>query len=380
MTNCIIRSLTVRSIKLLICLVTIAALAAVAPAVEQGDPSTMPQKSKRPQAAEVAEVAEVVEAAQAAAEKPNGAAKAEEQAENQESVDYSKAAIVNRDEPEALNDGTTRITFDVRSPSMKRDIKTAIVLPPAYEAEPQRRFPVLYALHGMGAPYKAFTDMSPLRRTMKERPFILVTFSGDAAGWYIDSTVRDDSQFATFFFDELIPSIDEGFRTRTEATARGVTGFSMGGYGAMQYMLSRPDVIGSASALSGAFSYMGELSGRPHGSLVSLLGNYQQNQDNYLKYGIFNRIEQFVKDRKPLPPIYLHCGTEDHLIGENRQLAAFLIKQNQLLRSEKAGYSITFQYQESPGAHNWPFWRDASAGVADFHYRVFQTPPAKKDN
>ena len=285
----------------------------------------------------------------------------------------SKPLIVNRAEPEAMSDGSTRLLFDVRSPSMKRDINVALVIPPVYQTDEARRFPVLYAMHGMGAPYKTFTDMAALRRTMKDRPFILVAFNGDTAGWYIDSTVKSDSQFTTFFFDELIPAIDANFRTRTDALSRATTGFSMGGYGSLHYMLTRPDMIGSASSLSGAFGYMGELSNQPHASLTALLGPFADKRDGYLKNGIFNRISQYVKDRKPLPPIYLHCGTEDHLISESRNLATFLMEQNTLLKGEKAEYTLVFQYRESPGGHNWPFWRDASAAVADFHWRIFES-------
>jgi S-formylglutathione hydrolase FrmB len=37
-----------------------------------------------------------------------------------------------------------------------------------------------------------------------------------------------------------------------------------------------------------------------------------------------------------------------------------------------AAQLIEFRYVESPGRHDWPFWRDASAQVADFHWHWFQ--------
>lgn len=324
-----------------------------------------PGKAEQQQAkaAKAAEETVAAEATAAAVEENTEAAK----------KDFSKAVIVNRSDPEPMPEGTVRLLFDIRSPSMKRDINVAVVLPPAYEAEKERRFAVLYAMHGMGAPYKTYTDMPTLRRATLERPFIIVTFNGDKAGWYIDSTVQSQSQFTTFFFDELIPVIDANFRTRATARSRGTTGFSMGGYGSMQYMLTRPEMIGSASALSGAFSFLGERSGKPHASVAALLGRHEANSDAYARWGIYNRIESYVADRKPLPPMYIHCGSSDFLIEENRALAAFLMKQNELLRKTNAGYSLDFQYHESIGGHTWKFWMNAAAAVADFHWRVFQT-------
>ena len=89
--------------------------------------------------------------------------------------------------------------FTVPSKAMGREIRTVVVLPPAYAREGGARYPVLYALHGMGAPYTTWADMSPLRRSLVDHPMILVCFDGDKAGWYIDAKKKPDSRFTTFF-------------------------------------------------------------------------------------------------------------------------------------------------------------------------------------
>ena len=53
--------------------------------------------------------------------------------------------------------------------------------------KPDKKYPVLYALHGMGASYAVYSDMSPLRKALRERPMIVASFDCDRAGWYIDS-------------------------------------------------------------------------------------------------------------------------------------------------------------------------------------------------
>jgi hypothetical protein len=47
--------------------------------------------------------------------------------------------------------------------------------------------------------------MSPLRKALRQRPMIVASFDGDQLGWYIDSPLKPDSKFTTFFFGEFIP-------------------------------------------------------------------------------------------------------------------------------------------------------------------------------
>lgn len=296
---------------------------------------------------------------------------------------------------ETMPEGCVRETFTVPSPSMNRDIRAAVVLPPEYATKPEATYPVIYALHGARAPYLTYSEMSPLRRFMVDHPMILVCFDGDPVGCYIDATQKPDSQFTTFFFDELLPYIQKNYRTNGQ---RAVTGFSMGGYGAMHYLLTRPEAFVSAGAQSGAFYMFSppKPGGKPRHS--ELLGPYKGNETEYAKVAIFSRIEQRVADGKRLPPMQIRCGTEDFLLQSNRELANFLIKQNVAIKKriqpllkgvdkkemrKKFGMlrkkmMLDFEYTESPGAHNWPYWVGQSRAVAEFHWRHFQADARAK--
>jgi S-formylglutathione hydrolase FrmB len=222
----------------------------------------------------------------------------------------------------------------------------------------------------MEAPWATYMEMIPLRKSLRERPMIVVTFDGDKAGWYIDATHKKDNQFTTFFFDELVPFIDAHCRTHADPARRAVTGFSMGGYGAFHYMLTHPDRIGSVSALSGAFTFAEPNSQRRMDSLTPLLGPYPDNKPAYDRNEILPRIDALLANGITLPPMFIHCGTEDWLVGSGRRLLAFLLAHNESLAI--AGKTpLNFQYRESPGGHNWPFWRDASEAIAEFHWRHF---------
>jgi putative tributyrin esterase len=247
-------------------------------------------------------------------------------------------------------DDVTVDKFCIFSPCMSRYIKTVVVLPPGYAENPGRRYPVLYALHGQDAPYTTWSEMSPLRQALQTKPMIVVTFDADRASWYLDSLAQ--SRFTTFFFDECVPFIDKVYRI--DACRHMLTGFSMGGFGAMHYLLTRPGQFTSVSSLSGAFpSLDGPDWARREAMLQPLLGG------RYAVVDLYSRVRQAVQQAWKLPPVYLHCGTEDSLLDENRTMQRFLKEQG-----------VVCEYLETSGQHDWAFWQEASAGIIDFHWRT----------
>jgi S-formylglutathione hydrolase FrmB len=256
-------------------------------------------------------------------------------------------------------DGCTIEKYSIFSPSMKRDIRIIVVLPPAYKSSPDQKFPILHTLHGYGAPYDTWSQMTTLRQTLKDCPMIVTCLDGDKGSWYLDSPIKPESQFETFFFDEFIPYLDKTYRVDT--TRRAVTGFSMGGAGAFHYMLKKPELFKSVSSLSGAFYHLADSAGKKHESLQGLIGTYHEYPERYKELDQYKRIEKTAT----LPPIYLHCGTEDYLLSGNREMSSFL---------KAKGFRV--EYKESAGAHNWPFWKAAAPDVIKFHWENGLAPAA----
>jgi S-formylglutathione hydrolase FrmB len=245
---------------------------------------------------------------------------------------------------------------------MQRTISYNICIPTAHFSQTTRRFPVLYALHGMGAPYATMTGMNATKTAIDLKPMYVVTFNGDNASWYLDSPLIDSSQFTTFFFNEFIPKIDSVWRTRTDGKYRAVTGFSMGGFGALHYMLCRTDLFSSISSMSGAFYALGELGSAPNSSITPLLGSKTTYPQRYIANGIFTRLDTVRAHSTPLPPIYLACGTEDGLISDSRKLRDTL---------QHMGRAV--QEVETAGAHNYTYWVSAMPGIIAFHAAWFDS-------
>lgn len=268
-------------------------------------------------------------------------------------------------------EGCTIDKFTVRSPAMERDIQAVIVLPPEYKDHPDKRYPVLYAFHGMDAPYVCFSEMIPLRKALGDKPMIVACFDADRASLYIDSPLpqkwnRDPqdastakSLFTTFFFEEYIPAIDQLYRT--DISRRMLTGFSMGGFGAFHYLLSRPEMFVSTSGMSSFLPDLAIPSGISLEFMLRLFGRIDGMAARHAALNPYTRFRTLIEAGAKLPPLGLWCGTGDYLLNDSRKMRDFL-----------TSHHVPFEYHEGPGDHTWPYWRDTSAAVIDFHWKTLQ--------
>src|SRR5499427_682126 len=131
-----------------------------------------------------------------------------------------------------------------------------VVTPPSYDASPERRYPVLYFLHdgyGDGRTLERRGVAAEALRRMREGslPEFLIVAPDGPGTWFSDSH-DGKSRFEEFLIGDLPRTIEDRYRVRPGSGSRGITGISMGGYGAIKTALKHPDVYGSVSALSGA--------------------------------------------------------------------------------------------------------------------------------
>ena len=126
-----------------------------------------------------------------------------------------------------------------------------VLLPDGYDIS--RRYPVLFLLHGGGENYSTFDTKYDIRNHTAGRDLIVVMPDGGAAGWYSDpeSSNVGPRNWETFHVDELIPWVDATFSSIAQPAGRAVSGFSMGGFGALKYAAKYPELFGSVSCHSG---------------------------------------------------------------------------------------------------------------------------------
>lgn len=141
------------------------------------------------------------------------------------------------------------------SESMDRTVGYQIYVPPEYQSQPSRRFPVVYFLHGAGG--NESSDAGLAARVHAEilagriQPTIYVFPNGGKRSGYRDwkeSYVRSE----TMLIKELGRMIDREYRTINHPGARALCGFSMGGGGAIRLMLKYPERFGVGASLAAA--------------------------------------------------------------------------------------------------------------------------------
>lgn len=136
-----------------------------------------------------------------------------------------------------------------------QEVSYLVYLPTGYE-EGQTRYPVIYWLHGMGSNERggATVYLPHATAAMKEGvlpPCIIVFVNGMGRSFYCDSTDQK-IPMESVIIKELIPHVDQTYRTLATREGRVIEGFSMGGYGAAHLGFKYPELFGTVVINSGA--------------------------------------------------------------------------------------------------------------------------------
>jgi S-formylglutathione hydrolase FrmB len=138
-----------------------------------------------------------------------------------------------------------------------------VYTPPGYDNEPDRRYPSVYVIQGLTGQLdmwrnrRAFTP-TPLEAVDAwfaddEHPPAVVAFvdawTSLGGSQFLDSAAT--GRYHTYLCDEVVPFVDERYRTMAAAAHRGIAGKSSGGYGAMVTPMLRPDLFGGLATHAG---------------------------------------------------------------------------------------------------------------------------------
>jgi S-formylglutathione hydrolase FrmB len=284
--------------------------------------------------------------------------------------------------PVNAQNASARVDCDsISSPVLNRTVDYCVALPPGYDAGGQR-YPVLYYLHGLFEHDRSWSEHSgqqtweSLMAEGKIGKFIVVMPEGGKS-FYVNS-FDGKERYQDFFISELVPAIDRKYRTTAERATRGITGVSMGGYGALHLAMQYPDIFGSASAHSAAlipkFPNPLPTEGR--------WGNYarvlQEPFGSPLNEDYFDANNPLTLAEHPERfaglKLYFDCGDQDRY-GFDEGAKDL----DQILTSQ--GFPHEFVLR--PGNHGWSYLDEYLHFSLEFHWQVFlqalaPTAPGKK--
>ncbi len=218
--------------------------------------------------------------------------------------------------------------------NQKKKHKALIILPNNYKYC-QKRFPVVYLLHGYGGNHKSWPGIAPLKKYADSLQLIFVCPDGNYDSWYIDSPVRDDYKYESFLIKKMIPFVDSNYRVISCPDGRAICGSSMGGHGALTIICKYPDLFCAASSISGIL----DLTLFPFSwNIRDVLGSFDENEKLWFEYSFLFTLKELSKSRKP---ILIDCGLSDFALKSNRE-AHFRLD----------SLKIEHEYSENPGNHS----------------------------
>jgi S-formylglutathione hydrolase FrmB len=245
-----------------------------------------------------------------------------------------------------------------------------VILPPSYDSQKSQHYPVLYSLHGLGENSQTLIELGGLDviedlwQQKKLGEFLIVT--PDAGRSFYVNSHDGHVRYEDFFIREFIPYIETHYRIRRERRERGISGMSMGGYGAFRFGFLYPNVFGSVSAHSAALidkPPRGNMSGSDETIISRVLGAAFGSP---FDTAFWQRESPFTIVRNSARPaglqIYFDCGTNDSY-GFNRGAEAF----HDLLTSR----GIQHEFHLYPGSHDWAYFAQHLPASLEFHSRVF---------
>lgn len=247
------------------------------------------------------------------------------------------------------------ISKNVYSSKMNKNLKTIIVTP---EIKKGKLYNTVYILHGYsGNPTRTYQkDIPDLVKKSQQFQTIYVLVDGNFNSWYVDSPVKAESQYATFIGKELVTYIDSHFPTIQNRKNRGILGWSMGGFGALNIGTKYNENFSIIGSTCGAldFTYFGE--NYKNYQVEDVLGAFEKLPADYL-------ISNITDKMKSLNQSYiLDCGTEDELmIDLNRNF-------HKILTDKK----INHFYTESLGKHDTEYWSKALSNQLSMFQNYFQ--------
>ena len=250
-----------------------------------------------------------------------------------------------------------------------------IALPPGYDTG-AGRYPVIYYLHGLfehAASWSEHSGLQTWESLMSQGKIgnVIVVMPDGGKSFYVNS-LDGRERYEDFLIQEFIPAIDHKYRTIANRKNRGISGVSMGGFGALHLGMQHPDVFGSASAHSaaliakfpnplpteGRWGFLAKIVQEPFGAPLNEAYFDANNPLTLAKHP-----ERFANLK-----LYFDCGDQDRygFDAGAREL-------DQILTSRGFPHQFTLR----PGNHGWSYLDEYLHFSLEFHWQAFSQSTAR---
>lgn len=229
------------------------------------------------------------------------------------------------------------VTF--RSHALNIDTPFSVILPENCERED---IPTLYLLHGMYGNHSSWERKTAVERYANKRRIAVVMPDGEN-GFYQD--MKYGKNYFAYVSEELVDYTRRIFRLSVKRENTFICGLSMGGYGAFNLALRRPDQYAAAASLSGCVDILARLQSCPWEREAKAI--WGEDYKNTVQGSVSDNkwlMENF-EAASPKPRLFACCGKQDILYEDNLAFRDYM-------RTQPFDYT----YEEGEGIHDWVFW------------------------
>lgn len=230
--------------------------------------------------------------------------------------------------------------------------------PQAENAE-KKPLKTLYLLHGIFGNYTDWVNGTRIQAWAEANDLAVIMPSGENR-FYLDDE-KSGELYGEFIGKELVEFTRKLFPLSDKREDTFIAGLSMGGYGAIRNGLKYAENFGCVIGLSAALVHDTWKDADNSAPIFTFRRSYYE-----AIFGEYDKVKGSDKDPKalllklkeegrPVPKMYLCCGTEDGLVTANRDFRDFL---------NENGVDLT--YVEGPGKHDWVFWDTYIKKVLDW--------------
>jgi S-formylglutathione hydrolase FrmB len=291
------------------------------------------------------------------------------------------------------------LALTVRTAALPEPVAIRILLPAGYADHPQRRWPVLYLLHGTSGDASDWTVKGDAEKITAHAPMIVVmpdiALDDGGGGWCTDWP-NGAQRWETFHIDQLIPWVDHNLRTVPARGERAIAGLSQGGFCSISYAARHPDLFAAALAYSGAPDIYYDQDARVGAMAVinaTEVGLDRVPPDTFFGDPLTDGINWAAHDPATLAEnlrwtrMYLYWGngqpgpydTSPSSLGGS-SIEALVWRDNIDFQSrlDTLGIPAYFDYY-GPGTHSWPYWsRDLVWSLPDIESDFAHPAPAPR--
>jgi S-formylglutathione hydrolase FrmB len=261
------------------------------------------------------------------------------------------------------NHGKVLEGLSMDSKILGKKVGYSVYLPFDYELS-SRSYPVVYLLHGYTDDETAWVQFGEVNVAADkaiaagEMPAMIIVMPDGGVSFYIND-YQNQVRWEDMFIQEFIPDVEKRYRIRQKREFRGISGLSMGGYGATIMAMKYPDLFIACAPFSSAYwtdDEMVEMDNNRYESMYGWL--YGQNltgkkrlTDHWYKYSALHLAKTLPIDQLKSVRWYIDCGDDD-----------FLYKGNATMHIILRDRGIPHEYRVRDGGHNWLYWR---TGITD---------------